>query len=128
MKTKETAHPLCTLQSSVSLGAKMLFELRIRKVLKAVKEWMVLATKGLDIAEQLHVEWLALSVFDLASQFTVSYRDWSVDATIVCDELTVTRFGENGEYRKAKFHSDKEFDLFLKTTLKRVVRNITTKS
>jgi hypothetical protein len=128
MKAKETAHTLCTLQSSVSLGAKMLFELRIRKVLKAIKEWLALATKGIDTAEQLHVEWLALSVFDLASQFTVSYGGWSVDATIVCDELTIARFGQNGEYRKAKFHSDKEFELFLKTSLKRVVCNINTNS
>jgi hypothetical protein len=71
--------------------------------------------------EKLNVEWLILPLFDLASQFTMSFGSWYIDVNIVCDTLTVTSFGENGEYRKAKFNSDKQFEVYLKTSLRRVM-------
>jgi hypothetical protein len=109
-----------SLQKCISLGAKLLFEARIRKTLRTVKDWLrSLGTAGSD---SLHIEWLMLSVFDLSSQFTVTFRSWSVDVAIVCDELTVTRFGSRGDYRKVKFHSDKEFELYLKTSLRRLLQ------
>jgi len=53
-----------------------------------------------------------------------------VDATIVRDEITVTTYGTgiraegstSGEYRKIKFHSDAEFEIFLKIELRRLIR------
>lgn len=119
--TKESVSSPCTLQSCVSLGTKMLFEQRIRKTLRTVKDWLVSEMPAPGV-ETLNVEWLALSVFDLSAQFTVSFKSWSIDANIVGDELTVTRFGEHGEYRKVKFHTDKEFELFLRIALQRVQR------
>jgi hypothetical protein len=120
IKTKDTSTSPATLQNCISLGAKMLFESRIRKTLRSVKDWLHATTSCID--ETLHVEWLALSVFDLAAQFTVSFRSWYIDANIVCDELTVTSFAVNGDFRKVKFHRDKEFELYLKTALRRVLR------
>lgn len=118
---KEIILSPCTLQSCVSLGTKMLFERRIRKTLRTVKLWLQTKAPASD-DESLFVEWLALSVFDLTSQFVLSFRSWSIDANIVCDELTVTHFSKNGYYRKAKFHTDKEFEMYLKTAILRVLQ------
>jgi hypothetical protein len=107
------------LQHCVSLGTKMLFERRIRKCLTKVNRWLRSAS---SLDEQLSVEWLSLSIFDLHSRFTVAFHSWSVDAHVVCDEITVTQF-EDASYRKVKFHSDAEFELFLKTAIARVLRN-----
>ena len=119
-KTKDVVPSSMTLQKCISLGAKLLFEARIRKTLRTVKNWLASTASVGD--DSLQFEWLMLSVFDLASHFTVSFRSWYLDAAIECDELTVTRFGTNGDYRKAKFHSDKEFELYLKTCLRRVLK------
>jgi len=110
------------LQSCVSLGTKMLFERRIRKILRSVHGWIQGQTSSLN-GEGLVVEWLALSVFDLSAQFSVSFgATWSIDVHMVGDELTVTSFGDQGDYRKVKFHTDWEFELYLKTALRRVLR------
>ena len=110
------------LQSCVSLGTKMLFERRIRKTLRSVHSWIQGQTSSLN-GEGLVVEWLALSVFDLSAQFSVSFGAiWSIDVHMVGDELTVTSFRGQGDYRKVKFHTDWEFELYLKTALRRVLR------
>lgn len=106
------------LQSCVSLGTKMLFERRIRLVLCNVRDWVATQKQLKD--GKLAVEWLSLSVFDLSSQFHVSFGSWSIDANIVCDQIVVTRFGANGDYRKAKFYTDRDFELFLKTSLQKL--------
>jgi hypothetical protein len=106
------------LQSCVSLGAKMLFERRICSLLEKLKDWLKLTFQK-DGSEAFHVEWLPLSMFDLCAQFTMSYGSWSIDANIVCDELTVTQFGDRGDYRKAKFYSAEDFEIFLKLAIKR---------
>lgn len=125
LKRKEVFSSPCTLQSCVSLGTKMLFERRIRGVLKRIKLWLLTATSKKSLEEEpFLIEWVALSVFDLTAHFTVSYQFWSIDANIVCDELTVTRFGEHGEYLKAKFHSDTQFELFLTTALRRELTRV----
>lgn len=120
--SKESNTSPHTLQNCISIGAKMLFESRIRKTLRKVKDWLELRTSNIH-KETLNIEWVVLTVFDLASQFTVSFRSWYIDASIVCDELTVTSFGNNGEYRKVKFHSEKQFELYLKTALRRALAN-----
>jgi hypothetical protein len=118
------------LSSCVALGSKLLFERRIRKVLKDLKLWM----KSEPIFQEhlsLIVEWLPLSIFDYTSHFTLTYKHWSIDATIVGDEMTVTQFnsifgcsssGVNNKesYRKVKFCSDKHFELFMKMSLRRI--------
>lgn len=110
------------LQSSVCLGCKILFERRIRKTLLTVNEW--LESEMSESKEHLTIDWLSLSVFDFSSNFVVSFRSWSVDVHLVRDELTVTRFVDPslGGYRKAKFHSCMEFELYLKMALKRVLK------
>lgn len=107
------------LQSCVSLGSKMLFEQRIRKALLRISKWLKSET-----SEKMAVEWLALSIFDLQSHFTLCFRRLVLDVHIIRDGLTVTSIGEEiGEYRKVKFHSDVEFELFLKMELRRRLRN-----
>lgn len=105
------------LQSCVSLGSKMLYEQRIRKSLVRVARWLKPQTP-----DRMAIEWLALSVFDLQSHFTLCFQDFVVDATIVRDSMTVTRLAEGGEHRKVHFHSDKEFEIFLKMELRRQLK------
>ena len=109
------------LQSSVDLGCKILFERRIRKTLTDVNQWLVSQSPE---TEGLIVDWLSLSVFDFSSHFCISFRSWSVDAHLIRDELTITRFVEHdiSNYRKAKFHSAPAFELYLKLALKRVLK------
>jgi len=107
------------LQSCVSLGTKMLFERRVRKALIEVNQWL---KSTMHTGERLQVEWLPLSIFDLHSQFTLVFRSYSFDASIVCDEVTITSFGEDGDYGKVKFHSDAELELFLKGKLRRLIK------
>lgn len=116
VKKETTTSSPRILQNCVSLGTKMLFERRIRKTLSKVNSWLA------HSAEQLVVEWLSLSIFDLHSQFTIACRSWCVDVHLVADELTVTQFDEDGAYRKVKFHSDAEFELYLKTALGRLLK------
>lgn len=105
------------LQNCVSLGSKMLYEKRIRKVLLRLSEWLKEHS-----SESMSVEWLALSLFDLHSHFTVCFRQVILDVTIVRDSMTVCRIAEGGEHCKVQFHSDREFEIFLKLELKRQLR------
>lgn len=103
------------LQSCVSVGSKMLFEKRIRRALTRVSKW-VHTTYG----ETLQIEWLALSIFDLHSKFAASCRQYVVDGVIARDALTTTRITHTTEdYRKAHFHSEREFEIYLRIELKR---------
>ncbi|KAG7344162.1 hypothetical protein IV203_022170 [Nitzschia inconspicua] len=102
------------LQSCVSLGSKLLFEQRIRKALSRVSAWLH-TTYG----ESIQVEWLALSIFDLHSKFTISCRHYVVDGVIARDNITLTRITDAEDYRKARFHSEKEFEVYLRLELKR---------
>jgi hypothetical protein len=116
VKKQTTSSSPRILQNCVSLGTKMLFERRIRKTLSKVNQWLG------HKEEQLTVEWLSLSIFDLHSQFAMSCRSWCVDVHLAAEELTVTQFGHDGDYRKVKFHSDAEFELYLKTALGRLLK------
>ena len=103
------------LQSCVSLGAKMLFEQRIRKAMSRVSKW--LQTK---YEERFTVEWLALSMFDLHSKFTICCRQLVVDGIVSRDTLTMTKVTDDTEdYRKVHFRTEIEFELYLKLELKR---------
>jgi hypothetical protein len=106
------------LQSCVSLGSKMLYEKRIRKVLIRIAQWL----KGFT-SDRMTVEWLALSVFDLHSYFTLCFQLLTLDVTIVRDSMSVCMVAEGGQHRKVTFHSDREFEIFLKLELKRRLRN-----
>jgi hypothetical protein len=105
------------LQSCVSLGSKMLFERRIRKILLQLARWMKDAH-----GEKMTVEWLSLSVFDLHSKFTICCRQLVLDGGISRDNLVITRITETNDYRKVRFQSDKEFELYLKLELQRQMR------
>ncbi len=105
------------LQSCVSLGSKMLFEQRVRKSLVHIARWLERQT-----SDRIDVEWIALSIFDLHSHFTLSFRDLILDVTIVRDSMTVCRVAEGGEHRKVHFHSDKAFEVFLRIELQRQLK------
>ena len=101
------------LQRCVSLGAKMLLETRIRTVLQDVQMWLTSQT-----TQSLQVEWLPLSIFDLHSHFTMAFGAYLGDVVLASDELTVTAFVD-GSYHKAQFRSDRQFESYLRTTLRR---------
>jgi hypothetical protein len=69
------------------------------------------------------VDWLALSIFDLQSHLTLSFCRLVLDVNIVRDGMNITRIDEDGNCHKVKFHSDAEFELFLKLQLRRELRN-----
>jgi hypothetical protein len=115
IKKEDVPEKARILQSCVSLGSKMLFEQRIRKALSRVSRWLQ-KTHG----EKLVVEWLSLSMFDLHSKFTICCRQLVVDGIISRDALTITKVTEDtDDYRKVHFHTEKEFELYLKLELKR---------
>jgi hypothetical protein len=118
-KKKDDLPQASILKRCVSLGVRMIFERKVRWALGRVKEW--LTSKSPDAT--LTVEWLALSVFDNNSQFALSYKTFVIDVSIERDEMTVTRYGDNGEYRKVTFHSDEEFEIFLKLELQKRLNN-----
>ncbi|GAX09604.1 hypothetical protein FisN_38Lh025 [Fistulifera solaris] len=95
------------LQSTVALGGKVLFEHRIRKTLLKVNQHI-----KMKCGSGLGIEWLPLSLFDLTAHFVVFYGDLVFDANIVGNELTATQLTDE-YYRKTKFYSDTEFELFL---------------
>jgi hypothetical protein len=109
------------LQSCVGLGSKLLFEQRIRKALVRLAKWLRTASQ-----EKMTVDWLDLSVFDLQSHFTLRFRQLVLDVHILRDSMTVARIiddeGEQSAHRKVQFHSDAEFEVFLKMDLKRQLR------
>jgi hypothetical protein len=96
----------------------MLYEKRIRNVLIRIAQWL----KGLT-SDRMTVEWLALSVFDLHSYFTLCFQQLTLDVTIVRDSMSVCMVAEGGQHRKVSFHSDREFEIFLTLELKRRLRN-----
>lgn len=105
------------LQRTISLGAKLMLEGRLRQVLQDVKTWAIQ-----HLQEPLHVEWLSLSVFDLHSHFTLTFADGAWDVTLDCDTMTVTSMN-NGVPRKVNFQTDWELQGFLESTLRRWHRN-----
>jgi hypothetical protein len=114
IKKEDAPEQARILQSCVSLGSKMLFEKRIRKSLSRVSKWLMD-----KYGEKLSVEWLSLSIFDLHSKFTVCCRQLIVDGLISRDNLTITRISDSEDFRKANFHTEKEFEIYLKLELRR---------
>lgn len=102
------------LSSCVSLGSKMLFEQRIRKAITRVSKWLKQQT-----LEKMTIDWLPLSIVDLQSHFVLSFQGLVLDVSIVRDSLTVTQLDEDDIHKKVKFHSDSEFEVFLKIHLRR---------
>jgi hypothetical protein len=70
----------------------------------------------------MEVQWLALSIFDLQSHFTLSFRHFVLDVNIVRDSMTVSRTVEDSINRKTQFFSDDEFELYLKMELRRQLK------
>jgi hypothetical protein len=82
-------------------------------LLQRVSKWLKQQTP-----DKMTVDWLALSIFDLQSHFTLSFQDLVLDVSIVRDGMTVTQIDEDIP-KKVKFHSDGEFEVFLKIQLRR---------
>lgn len=117
-KKKEVIPSPRILQTCVNLGAKMLFERRIRRTIMKVNSWL---NSSRHTNERLQVEWLPLSVFDPHSQFSLTFRSWSIDVHLACEQLTITRTSDDGDYQKVKFQSDSQFELYLKIALHRLL-------
>ena len=107
------------LQHCCALGSKILFAQKIRATIVDVNGW--LATTS-NTEERLRSEWLSYSLFDLQAQLVVTFRSLVLDCTISCEELTVTSINDNGDYKKVKFHSDVEFELFLKMAIQKLMK------
>jgi len=139
-RDETTASPRI-LQSCVSLGAKLLFERRIRETLRRVGRWLdgqrtrQNGEDGNGETQRLDVAWLPVSVFDLHAAFTLTFRDWVADVHLEPERLTVTSIhtspaaedggggggGESYTQKKVKFHSDAQFELYLKLKLERML-------
>jgi len=106
-----------------------LFYLSIFDFLKRVRHW--LEKQDPNGQHSLRTEWLSLALFDSHSHFCLSCgTDLTFDVTLVRDEMTVISYGpvggadgSRGDYRKIRFHSDAEFEIFLKLELRRLIRN-----
>lgn len=116
IKKEDVPEPARILQHCVSLGSKMLFEQRIRKSLLRVSNWLI---EKFNV--RFTVEWLSLSLFDLHSKFTICCGQLVIDGLISRDKLTVTRIDESEAFRKAHFHTEKEFEMYLKLELRRQI-------
>jgi len=114
-KTKKAPSPHI-LQNCVMLGAKIIFERKVRWVLKRIKGWI----KGdLHSDIELDVEWVPSSIFDLQSHVTLCYQDFCVDVSIDGDGMNVTIAGDEEEYQNVEFNSDVEFEIFLKLKIRK---------
>jgi len=99
------------LQSCVNLGAKTLFECKVRRSLKRFGKWLESNHSSLVF----DVEWLPLSSFNSHSQLAISIGGtFCVDVSIDGYEMRVTSFGDDGDYRFVNFSSSKEFEVYLK--------------
>lgn len=83
----------------------------IFRYLQRVSKWLRCQT-----AKPMVVDWLALSLFDLQSHLTISFEQMVLDVSIVRDSMTVTQIDED-VHKKVKFHSDFEFEIFLRMQL-----------
>ena len=117
-KKKDELPSASILQKCVDLGVRMIFERKVRWALARIAKW--LGSKASDAPpDNLVVEWLPLSVFDKNSQFVLRYGTFVIDVRMERDEMTICRFGDFGEYRNVRFHSDLEFEMFLKLELQK---------
>jgi hypothetical protein len=117
IKKEETPEKARILQSCASLGSKILFEQRIRKALSKVSYWLECTYDNV-----LSIEWLAMSIFDLHSKFTMCCERFVADGVIAGDMLTLTRITDSGDYRKLHFQSEKELETYLCLELKRQIK------
>ena len=47
----------------------------------------------------------------------------TIDVSMERDAISVSRFGENGEYRRVDFYSHREFEIFLKMELQKILKS-----
>jgi hypothetical protein len=120
---KETETSPLILQHCCALGSKTLMERRIRKTIRKINQWL---QSSVQTDEQLHCEWLSLSMFDLQSHFSLKFLSWLVDICVSGDELTVTSTSALGDYQKVKFHSDSELELYIKMAIQKLLREAKT--
>jgi len=104
------------LQNCIVLGGKIIFERKVRWVLKRIKQWI---KNDLHSDTNLDVVWLPCSVFDLQSHVTVCFQDFCVDVSVDRDGMNVTSTGNEDEYQNVEFNSDVEFEIFLKLQIRR---------
>jgi hypothetical protein len=117
LKSKEEGPvPARILQSSVGLGAKLILDANVRLALKRTKAWLL--QRGVVMT----VDWLALSLFDLHSHFCLTCVGLTMDVSMERDVMSVSRFGEHGEYRRVEFYSHREFEIYLRMELQKRIQ------
>mmetsp|Transcript_27719 Transcript_27719/g.34266 ORF Transcript_27719/g.34266 Transcript_27719/m.34266 type:complete len:222 (+) Transcript_27719:220-885(+) len=112
------------LQSCVALGSKFILERKVRKVLKHLAIWKQKKIQNSTNQNQnnLKVEWLSLSTFDLSSQFTLSLdEDYTMDVNICNGKISVSSFAMDGTFRVVYYRSSEEFELFVKNEMLRLL-------
>lgn len=130
-QTQTPGHPLTRkkkikespriLQSSVVLGAKILLERKIRKALRRLARLHKKKSTGMT-SHSLAVEWLPLSIFDSYSKFSLSlWETFCIDVSIHGGEITVTGFGDHGEYRMVTFGSSDEFEMYVRLQMEKIL-------
>jgi hypothetical protein len=96
----------------------VILNLSLTQISQRVYKWL-----KTQASEKFSVQWLPLSIFDLQSHFTLCFRQLVLDVNIVRDTMTIDRLGDFDEHRKVKFHSDEEFEIFLKMELRRRLKS-----
>mmetsp|Transcript_3369 Transcript_3369/g.5093 ORF Transcript_3369/g.5093 Transcript_3369/m.5093 type:complete len:201 (-) Transcript_3369:115-717(-) len=119
--TKKMVETPNILQSCVALGAKILFERKVRKVLQK----LALRQKEKFPLTKLCVEWLPLSCFDSYSQLALSIgHEHTIDVSISQGGMVVTSFSDDGEFQMVNFESSEEFEMFAMMEIERVAKNV----
>ena len=120
LKSKEDGPtPARILQSTVGLGAKLILDRNIRLALQRIKSWL----RQQQADATMTADWLPLSLFDLHSHFVLTCVGLTIDVSMERDAISVSRFGENGEYRRVDFYSHREFEIFLKMELQKILKS-----
>ena len=106
----------------LALGGKMLVERKVRESLRKLSRYVgQQVTTSSGMPNRLVVEWLTLSMFDAKSYFTASVGPaFTVDVCIDAAGMTVTSFGEDGQYKSVRFGTAEQFEMFMHLQLQRL--------
>ena len=72
---------------------------------------------------RLVVEWLTLSMFDAKSYFTASLGPaFTLDVCIDAGGMTVTSFGDSGQYKSVRYGTAEQFEIFMQLQIQRLTQ------
>ena len=104
----------------LALGGKMLVERKVRESLRKLSRHI---SQQADMPHRLVVEWLTLSMFDAKSYFTASVGpSFTLDVCIDAGGMTVTSFGDNGQYKSVRYGTAEQFEMYMQLQMKRLTQ------